>query len=47
MEYFKCLENNFKIVHIFVHRDQMLQIGMTQGMNMVHNRLQDIVNKLK
>jgi hypothetical protein len=25
----------------------MLQIGMAQGMNMAHNRLQDIVNKLK
>ena len=29
------------------HRDQMLQIGMAQGMNMAHNRLQNIVNKLK
>jgi uncharacterized protein YndB with AHSA1/START domain len=29
------------------HRDQMLQIGMAQGMNMAHNRLQDIVNKFK
>ena len=29
------------------HRDQMLQIGMPQGMNMAHNRLQDIVSKLK
>jgi uncharacterized protein YndB with AHSA1/START domain len=28
-------------------RDQMLQIGMAQGMNMAHNRLQKIVNQLK
>src|SRR5882724_11454794 len=26
-------------------RDQMLQIGMAQGMNIAHNRLQDIVSK--
>jgi hypothetical protein len=26
---------------------KLLQIGMAQGMNMAHNRLQDIVNKLK
>jgi len=29
------------------HRNQMLQIGMPQGMNMAHNRLQHIVSKLK
>jgi len=28
-------------------RDQQLKIGMTQGINMAHNRLQEIVNKLK
>jgi uncharacterized protein YndB with AHSA1/START domain len=28
-------------------RDQMLKIGMAQGMNMAHNRLQDVVTKLK
>jgi hypothetical protein len=39
---------NMHIVYGSVaHRDQMLQIGMSQGMNMAHNRLQDIVNKLK
>ncbi|MDB5032954.1 MAG: Activator of Hsp90 ATPase 1 family protein [Chlorobi bacterium] len=27
------------------HRDQMLRIGMAQGMNMAHNRLQDIASK--
>jgi uncharacterized protein YndB with AHSA1/START domain len=29
------------------HRDQMLQLPFAQGMNMAHNRLQDIVLKLK
>jgi uncharacterized protein YndB with AHSA1/START domain len=28
-------------------RDQVLKIGMAQGINMAHNRLQGIVNKLK
>ena len=28
-------------------RDQVLKIGMAQGINMAHNRLQDIVSKLK
>jgi uncharacterized protein YndB with AHSA1/START domain len=28
-------------------RDRQLKIGMTQGINMAHNRLQEIVNKLK
>jgi uncharacterized protein YndB with AHSA1/START domain len=28
-------------------RDQMLQMPFAQGVNMAHNRLQDIVNKLK
>jgi len=28
-------------------RDQMLQMPFTQGINMAHNRLQDVVNKLK
>ena len=30
-----------------VQRDQVLKIGFAQGINMAHNRLQDIVNKLK
>lgn len=29
------------------HRDQMLQLPFTQGINMAHNRLQDILNKSK
>ncbi|SMD11591.1 SRPBCC domain-containing protein [Pedobacter nyackensis] len=28
-------------------RDQLLQLPFAQGINMAHNRLQDIVNKLK
>jgi uncharacterized protein YndB with AHSA1/START domain len=28
-------------------RDKMLQLGMSKGANMVHNRLQEIVGKLK
>ncbi|SRR5581483_11152648 len=28
-------------------RDQMLQMGMSQGVNMAHNRLQAVVGKLK
>jgi uncharacterized protein YndB with AHSA1/START domain len=28
-------------------RDQMLQLPFAQGINMAHNRLQDIVNNLK
>ena len=29
------------------HRDQMLKLPFAQGINMAHNRLQDIANKLK
>ena len=29
------------------HRDQVLQLPFAQGINMAHNRLQDIVNRLK
>jgi uncharacterized protein YndB with AHSA1/START domain len=28
-------------------RDQVLKIGMAHGINMAHNRLQDVANKLK
>jgi uncharacterized protein YndB with AHSA1/START domain len=28
-------------------RDQMLKLGMSQGANMAHNRLQEVVGKLK
>ena len=29
------------------HRDQLLQLPFAQGINMAHNRLQDIVSKLR
>jgi uncharacterized protein YndB with AHSA1/START domain len=29
------------------HRDKALKMGMVQGINMAHNRLQTVVNKLK
>ena len=52
LEFEKLTDHTSKLhMHIVyrsaAHRDQMLQIGMAQGMNMAHNRLQDIANKLK
>lgn len=52
LEFEQCINGSSKLrMHIVyqsvAHRDQMLQMGMTQGMNMAHNRLQTIVNKLK
>lgn len=39
---------NMHIVYRSVaHRDQMLQIPFAQGINMAHNRLQDIVRRSK
>jgi uncharacterized protein YndB with AHSA1/START domain len=39
---------NMHIVYkSIVHRDQILQMPFAQGINMAHNRLQDIVTKLK
>jgi uncharacterized protein YndB with AHSA1/START domain len=39
---------NMQVVYRSVaSRDQMLQIGLAQGLNMAHNRLQKIVNQLK
>lgn len=36
------------VIHRSVaHRDQMLSLPFVQGINMAHNRLQDIVNKIK
>jgi uncharacterized protein YndB with AHSA1/START domain len=51
LEFAKLTDDTSKLnMHIVyrsvAHRDQMLQIGMAQGMNMAHNRLQDIVSKL-
>jgi uncharacterized protein YndB with AHSA1/START domain len=39
---------NMHIVYKSVaHRDQMLKLPFAQGLNMAHNRLEDIVSKLK
>jgi len=44
-------ETSKLVIHIVyksvAHRDRMLQLPFAQGMNMAHNRLQDIVSKLK
>src|SRR4051812_15598102 len=52
LEFEKLTDDTSKLsMHIVyrsvAHRDQMLQIGMAQGINMAHNRLQDIAGKLK
>ncbi|OIR12795.1 hypothetical protein GALL_58620 [mine drainage metagenome] len=39
---------NMHVVYKSVaHRDQVLKLPFAQGINMAHNRLQDIANKLK
>jgi uncharacterized protein YndB with AHSA1/START domain len=39
---------NIHVVYESVaHRDQVLKIGMAKGINMAHNRLQDIASKLR
>ena len=52
LEFEKLTEDTSKLnMHIVYRsvalRDQMLQIPFAQGINMAHNRLQDIVSKLK
>ena len=52
MEFEKLTDDTSKLnTHVIYEsvaiRDQMLKIGITHGINMAHNRLQDIVNKLK
>jgi uncharacterized protein YndB with AHSA1/START domain len=39
--------NMHVIYESVAHRDQVLKIGMAKGINMAHNRLQDVVSKLK
>jgi len=39
--------NIHTIYRSIADRDNMLKIGMGKGLNMAHNRLQDIVSKLK
>lgn len=52
LEFEKLTDNtsrlNMQIVYKSVYdREQMLKLPFAQGINMAHNRLQDIVNKLK
>ncbi|MHB9148012.1 MAG: SRPBCC domain-containing protein [Candidatus Amoebophilus sp.] len=52
LEFEKLTDNTSKLnMHVIyesvAQRDQVLKIGMVQGINMAHNRLQDIANKLK
>jgi uncharacterized protein YndB with AHSA1/START domain len=39
--------NMHVIYESVAHRDQVLKIGFTQGINMAHNRLQDVAKKLE
>jgi len=39
--------NMYIVYKSVAFRDQMLQLPFAQGINMAHNRLQDILNKLK
>jgi uncharacterized protein YndB with AHSA1/START domain len=39
--------NMHVIYESVAQRDQVLKIGMPQGINMAHNRIQDILSKLK
>ena len=52
LEFEKLTDNTSKLnMHVVyesvVHRDHVLQLPFAQGINMAHNRLQDIVSKLK
>ena len=52
LEFEKLTDDTSKLtMHVVyksvAHRDQILQLPFAQGINMAHNRLQDIVNKLK
>lgn len=52
LEFEKLTEDTSKLtIHIVyrtvAHRDQLLQLPFAYGVNMAHNRLQEIVHKLK
>lgn len=52
LDFEKLTDNTSKLtIHIIYKsatvRDQILQLPFAQGINMAHNRLQDVVNKLK
>jgi len=42
-----CKLNMHVLYESVAQRDQVLKIGMAQGINMAHNRLQDVASKLK
>ena len=51
-EFEKLTDNTSKLnMHVIyesvAHRDQVLQLPFAQGLNMAHNRIQNIVSKLK
>lgn len=51
LEFEKLTDDTSKLIMLIVYRsiemrDQMLQLPFAQGINMAHNRLQDIVQKL-
>ncbi len=52
LEFEKLTDNTSKLnMHVIyesaAHRSQVLKIGMAQGINLAHNRIQNILNKLK
>ncbi|HXD00804.1 MAG TPA: SRPBCC domain-containing protein [Verrucomicrobiae bacterium] len=52
LEFEKLTDNTSKLsIHVIyesvAQRDQLLKLPFAQGLNMAHNRLQDIVGKLK
>ena len=52
LEFEKLTEDTSKLIMHIIYRsaalrDQMLKLPFAQGINMAHNRIQDILNKLK
>lgn len=52
LEFEKLTDDTSKLIMHVIYksaalRDQMLQLPFAQGINMAHNRIQDILNKLK
>jgi hypothetical protein len=52
LEFEKLTDDTSKLVMHVVYRsvalrDQLLQLPFAQGINMAHNRLQDVLSKLK
>ncbi len=52
LEFEKLTDDTSKLnMHIVyrsaVHRDQVLRMPFAQGINLAHNRIEDIFNKLK